>query len=150
MLVCGMIAAAYFHEQTANCVPQQILALQLCHRDHKLAKFWGVCNQPKWDLDRCLREEKSINRFATLPPTAQAPWQVLLPLAHTARLTYPWLQQLCLFVLQPSWLTILFKLARVLYFVQVSDKVVNTPEKIEAVKARQSFSIWQESEFSQG
>lgn len=43
---------------------QQILALQLCHRDHKLAKFWGVCNQPKWDLDRCLREEKSINRKA--------------------------------------------------------------------------------------
>ncbi|KAK9805539.1 hypothetical protein WJX72_003945 [[Myrmecia] bisecta] len=38
-----------------------ILALQKCHEDHPYAKFWGKCNQQKWDLDRCFREEKKIN-----------------------------------------------------------------------------------------
>ncbi|KAK9788163.1 hypothetical protein WJX73_005884 [Symbiochloris irregularis] len=46
-----------------HCV-QQILALRLCHNERSIAKFWGVCNQQKWDLDRCLREEKVINRAA--------------------------------------------------------------------------------------
>lgn len=33
-----------------------------CHAEHALAKFWGVCNEQKWALDACLREEKAINR----------------------------------------------------------------------------------------
>jgi len=35
-----------------------------CHADHAIAKFWGVCNEQKWALDACLREEKAINRCA--------------------------------------------------------------------------------------
>ena len=35
-----------------------------CHADHAVAKFWGVCNEQKWALDACLREEKAINRCA--------------------------------------------------------------------------------------
>ena len=41
---------------------QQIEALVECHCDHPIAKFWGVCNEHKWALDRCFREEKVINR----------------------------------------------------------------------------------------
>ena len=33
-----------------------------CHAEHAVAKFWGVCNEQKWALDACLREEKAINR----------------------------------------------------------------------------------------
>ena len=43
-------------------VLQQIEALQQCHSDNKYAKFWGACNQQKWELDACLRKEKTINR----------------------------------------------------------------------------------------
>lgn len=41
---------------------QQIEALVQCHEDHTFSKFFGACNQQKWALDRCFREEKSINR----------------------------------------------------------------------------------------
>ena len=37
-----------------------------CHRDSPYAKFWGACNEQKWALDRCFREEKAINRYARL------------------------------------------------------------------------------------
>ena len=50
----------------ADLVPvgsvQQIEALIKCHNDHPVAKFWGVCNDQKWALDFCFREEKKINR----------------------------------------------------------------------------------------
>ncbi|KAL4523646.1 hypothetical protein Ndes2437A_g00231 [Nannochloris sp. 'desiccata'] len=39
-----------------------IEALIKCHNDHPIAKFVGVCNDQKWALDRCFREEKKINR----------------------------------------------------------------------------------------
>lgn len=35
----------------------QILALQVCHSEHPLAKFVGVCNEAKYALDKCFREE---------------------------------------------------------------------------------------------
>jgi len=41
---------------------QVIEALTNCHNDRPIAKFVGVCNEQKWALDRCLREEKKINR----------------------------------------------------------------------------------------
>ncbi|GAQ80768.1 phosphopantothenoylcysteine decarboxylase [Klebsormidium nitens] len=39
----------------------QILALQVCHSEHPLAKFVGVCNEAKYALDKCFREEKRVN-----------------------------------------------------------------------------------------
>ena len=45
---------------------QQIEALRECHESHAYSKFWGKCNQQKWDLDACLRKEKSINRCRSL------------------------------------------------------------------------------------
>lgn len=45
---------------------QTIEALIKCHADHPFAKFWGVCNDQKWALDRCLREEKVIKRRKNL------------------------------------------------------------------------------------
>lgn len=45
---------------------QQIEDLQECHESHAYSKFWGKCNQQKWDLDACLRKEKSINRYEWL------------------------------------------------------------------------------------
>lgn len=47
---------------------QKIEALVACHRDSPYAKFWGACNEQKWALDRCFREEKAINRHASLCP----------------------------------------------------------------------------------
>jgi COX assembly mitochondrial protein 2 len=41
---------------------QQIEALVKCHSDHPIAKFRGICNEQKWALDRCFREEKVIKR----------------------------------------------------------------------------------------
>ena len=43
-----------------------------CHAEHALAKFWGVCNEQKWALDACLREEKAINRWVLccFPPSS--------------------------------------------------------------------------------
>ena len=45
---------------------QTIEALVRCHSDRPVAKFWGACNEQKWALDACLREEKAINRCAHL------------------------------------------------------------------------------------
>jgi COX assembly protein 2 len=39
---------------------EQIEALIKCHKDHPVAKFWGTCNEQKWALDRCFREEKKL------------------------------------------------------------------------------------------
>lgn len=44
---------------------QEIQALLTCHQEHPYAKFWGVCNEQKWALDRCFREEKAIKRLDT-------------------------------------------------------------------------------------
>ena len=42
---------------------QEINALIRCHQEHPYAKFWGKCNQVKWELDACFRQEKSLNRY---------------------------------------------------------------------------------------
>lgn len=49
-----------------NVWVQEILALNACHAEHPVAKFWGTCNQHKWNLDRCLREEKVLKRCCLL------------------------------------------------------------------------------------
>ena len=36
---------------------QLIKKLQECHDDHPIAKFWGVCNDVKYELDACFRAE---------------------------------------------------------------------------------------------
>ena len=41
---------------------QEIEALIRCHKENPYAKFWGKCNQVKWELDACFREEKALNR----------------------------------------------------------------------------------------
>jgi hypothetical protein len=48
------------------CLLQAIEALTTCHAAHPYAKFWGACNDHKWALDRCLRQEKVINRKVNL------------------------------------------------------------------------------------
>ena len=48
--------------QLTCAAAQAIEDLVYCHAEHALAKFWGVCNEQKWALDACLREEKAINR----------------------------------------------------------------------------------------
>eukprot|EP00884_Botryococcus_braunii_P011801 jgi/Botrbrau1/20621/Bobra.113_1s0046.1 len=45
---------------------EEILAIVTCHKDHPYAKFWGACNEQKWALDRCFREEKAIKRSINL------------------------------------------------------------------------------------
>ena len=45
---------------------QVVEALVKCHKDNPIAKFWGACNEQKWALDRCFREEKVINRKKNL------------------------------------------------------------------------------------
>ena len=45
-----------------SCWLQEIEALIRCHKEHPYAKFWGKCNQVKWELDACFREEKALNR----------------------------------------------------------------------------------------
>jgi COX assembly protein 2 len=35
-----------------------VIAFKRCHRDNPLGKFIGACNEEKWALDRCLREQK--------------------------------------------------------------------------------------------
>ena len=42
---------------------QEIEALIKCHKEHPYAKFWGECNQIKWALDACFREEKALKRY---------------------------------------------------------------------------------------
>ena len=34
-------------------------ALQLCHAENPYAKFWGACNDYKYELDRCFRVSTS-------------------------------------------------------------------------------------------
>jgi len=34
-----------------------IAALQACHAEHPWAKLAGRCNEQKWALDACFREE---------------------------------------------------------------------------------------------
>jgi hypothetical protein len=41
---------------------QYIEALVRCHSEHSIAKWWGACNDAKFDLTRCLTEEKKILR----------------------------------------------------------------------------------------
>lgn len=41
-----------------------ISGLELCHVEHPLAKFWGVCNAQKIALDRCFRTEKALRSAA--------------------------------------------------------------------------------------
>ena len=41
-----------------------ISGLELCHAEHPLAKFWGVCNAQKIALDRCFRTEKALRSAA--------------------------------------------------------------------------------------
>lgn len=41
---------------------EAILRLVRCHKQHPVAKFWGVCNEAKRALDACFREEKVLNR----------------------------------------------------------------------------------------
>ena len=45
-----------------HCV-SQIDDLESCHAENPIAKFWGVCNEAKWALDRCLREQKNLKRL---------------------------------------------------------------------------------------
>jgi COX assembly protein 2 len=45
-----------------HCV-KQIDELVACHAENPIAKFWGVCNEAKWALDRCLREQKNLKRL---------------------------------------------------------------------------------------
>lgn len=37
-----------------------------CHEDHPIAKYWGVCNDLKFELDRCFRQEKVHRRKRNL------------------------------------------------------------------------------------
>lgn len=56
MLVVCMLSANF------GVLLQLIEELQLCHRDHPVAKFWGHCNDQKIALDACFRQEKKLNR----------------------------------------------------------------------------------------
>ena len=45
-----------------HCVIQ-IEELEQCHADNPVAKFVGVCNEKKYALDRCFREQKELRRL---------------------------------------------------------------------------------------
>mmetsp|Transcript_3824 Transcript_3824/g.4313 ORF Transcript_3824/g.4313 Transcript_3824/m.4313 type:complete len:90 (-) Transcript_3824:124-393(-) len=45
---------------------EAILALTNCHKDNPYAKFVGVCNDQKWALDKCFKEQKKIKRVKNL------------------------------------------------------------------------------------
>ena len=53
-----------------HCV-SQIDELEACHAENPIAKFWGVCNEAKWALDRCLREQKNLRRLQNKILTAE-------------------------------------------------------------------------------
>ena len=55
--------------QLTHAAAQAIEDLVHCHAEHAVAKFWGVCNEQKWALDACLREEKAINRCVCCSPS---------------------------------------------------------------------------------
>ncbi len=56
--------------QHPHCV-SQIDELEACHAENPIAKFWGVCNEAKWALDRCLREQKNLRRLQNKIHTAE-------------------------------------------------------------------------------
>ena len=37
---------------------ERVLALKRCHGEYVLGKFIGACNEEKWALDACLKEQK--------------------------------------------------------------------------------------------
>ena len=37
-------------------------ALNSCHKDNEMAKFFGFCNEAKANLDACFRAEKELRR----------------------------------------------------------------------------------------
>ena len=39
------------------CRVQVILRFKKCHEEHPVAKFWGACNELKYELDNCFRNE---------------------------------------------------------------------------------------------
>ncbi len=45
-------------------VRQEIIELKRCHEENPVAKFWGVCNQTKYELDECFKAEKIVKRSA--------------------------------------------------------------------------------------
>eukprot|EP00891_Asterochloris_glomerata_P009468 jgi/Astpho2/9468/gw1.00145.146.1_t len=49
-----------YREKHPTCL-QQIEDLETCHQEHPIAKFWGICNDQKYALDRCFRQEKALN-----------------------------------------------------------------------------------------
>ncbi len=53
---------------------QEIEALIKCHQEHPYAKFWGQCNQVKWELDACFRQEKALNRCVTAKIQTDMRW----------------------------------------------------------------------------
>merc|ERR1711865_1074772 len=53
-------------------VPQAIDALEECHVEHNVAKFWGVCNGFKDALDECLKQEKKPIRKKALEEAREA------------------------------------------------------------------------------
>lgn len=80
LLPCMHAAVPGSHDSSqSSCSPQRntpaphahpslqlIEALQRCHKDRPYAKFWGACNQIKWDLDNCFKEEKKPLRCVDL------------------------------------------------------------------------------------
>lgn len=53
---------AYLQQLTLCSVQQYIEALVRCHSEHSISKWWGACNDAKFDLTRCLQQEKTILR----------------------------------------------------------------------------------------
>jgi len=37
---------------------EAVIALKRCHAENALGKFLGKCNEEKWTLDACLKEQK--------------------------------------------------------------------------------------------
>lgn len=67
---------------------QVIDALNRCHKERSIAKFWGVCTDQKLALDACFRQEKKDNRsvsgydvWQTLYDAAP-PWGAVFVVRH--------------------------------------------------------------------
>ena len=50
----------------AGCSADEIVALQRCHRDRSIAKFFGACNDIWLTLDECLKVDKEVRRKANM------------------------------------------------------------------------------------
>eukprot|EP01032_Pedospumella_encystans_P010277 gene10277-12029_t len=37
-----------------------------CHQEKSIAKFFGACNEQKFALDRCFKDEKNVKRAENL------------------------------------------------------------------------------------